>query len=113
MKNKTSTTRRRRSATTPCSQFWVIDTDTPGMSQGQFSASGPYPTQKAAEAAIIADTRNLWEDSCPCLQTDKRDNWCKPLHIVQVIRTVQPEITAKVALVDTANDQGEAQPPAK
>ena len=87
----------------PCSQFWVIDTDSPGMSQGQFSASGPYPTQDAAEAFIVADTSNLWEDSCACLQSEKKRPWCKPLHIVEVRRTVIPEITAKVVLIDTAN----------
>ena len=91
-----------RSAPT-CSQFWVIDTDTPGMSQGQFSASGPYPTQAAAEAAIVADIRNLWEDSCTCLTSDKTSKWCKPLHIVEVRRTVEPEITPTIRLVDTAN----------
>ncbi|MFY8215260.1 MAG: hypothetical protein ACOVMP_01510 [Chthoniobacterales bacterium] len=80
--------------------FWVIDLDTPGMSQGQFSASGPYPTQSAAEAAIMDEIRNLWEDSCTCLTSDKTSKWCKPLHIVQVIRTVQPEISALVKLVD-------------
>lgn len=87
----------------PCSQFWVIDTDTPGMSQGQFSASGPYPTLAAAEAAIVADIRNLWEDSCTCLTSDKTSKWCKPLHIVEVRRTVEPEITPTIRLVDTAN----------
>lgn len=83
-----------------CSQFWVIDTDTPGMSQGQFSASGPYPTQDAAEAAIVADIRNLWEDSCTCLTSDKKSKWFKPLHIVEVRRTVEPEITPTIRLID-------------
>jgi len=78
------------------------------MSRGQFSASGPYPTLKAAEAAIIEDTRELWEDSCTCLQSDKKSKWCEPLHIVQVIRTVQPEITPLVRLVDAANDKTQA-----
>lgn len=86
-----------------CSQFWVIDTDTPGMSQGQSSASGPYPTQAAAEAAIVADIRNLWEDSCTCLTSDKTNKWCKPLHIVEVRRTVEPEITPTIRLIDAAN----------
>ena len=90
-----------------CSQFWVIDTDTPGMSQGQFSAFGPYPTQAAAEAAIVADIRNLWEDSCTCLTSDKTSKWCKPLHIVEVLRTVEPEITPTIRLVDTANAAGQ------
>jgi hypothetical protein len=86
-----------------CSQFWVIDTDTTGMSQGQFSASGPYPTQAAAESAIVADISDLWEDSCTCLTSDKSSKWCKPLHIVEVRRTVEPEITPSIRLVDTAN----------
>jgi hypothetical protein len=94
-----------------CSQFWVIDTDTPGMSQGQFSASGPYPTQAAAEAAIVADIRNLWEDSCTCLTSDKTSKWCKPLHIVEVRRTVEPEITPSIRLVDTANAGAVARQP--
>lgn len=86
-------------------QFWVIDTDIPGMSRGQFSASGPYPTQKAAEAAIIAETRHLWEDSCACLQHEKKRPWCLPLHIVQVIRTVTPKITANIKLIDENENQ--------
>jgi len=81
-------------------QFWVIDTDTCGESQGQFSASGPYPTIKAAEDAIKADIRNLWEDSCTCLTSDKTAKWCKPFHIVEVRRTVQPEIKPAITLVD-------------
>jgi hypothetical protein len=91
----------KKSSPKAIAQFWVIDTDTPGMSQGQFSASGPYPTQKAAEEFIKDDTRNLWEDSCACLQTEKKRPWCKPLHIVQVLRTVTPEIKASITLKDT------------
>lgn len=86
-----------------CSQFWVIDTDTPGQSQGQFSASGPYATMQAAETFIIEDIRALWEDSCTCLTSDKKEKWCKPLHIVEVRRTVEPDITPTIKLVDTAN----------
>jgi hypothetical protein len=81
-------------------QFWVIDTDSPGENRGQFSASGPYQTQAAAEAAIKADIRNAWEDSCACLTTDKTRPWCKPLHIVEVRRTVEPEIKPMIRLVD-------------
>jgi hypothetical protein len=84
----------------PKLQFWVIDTDACGESQGQFSASGPYPTLKAAEDAIKADIRNLWEDSCTCLTSDKTAKWCKPFHIVEVRRTVQPEIKPAITLVD-------------
>jgi hypothetical protein len=97
-KKKTPSKPRR-----PAKQFWVIDTDTPGMSQGQFSASGPYPTQAAAEVAIVAYIRSLWEDSCTCLTSDKTNKWCKPLHIVEVRRTVEPEFTPTIRLIDTAN----------
>lgn len=79
-------------------QFWIIDTDTPGMSMGQFSASGPYPTKKAAEAALLKEHRELWETSCNCLQSDHTQKWCKPQHIVEVIATVVPKVTAKITL---------------
>jgi hypothetical protein len=82
-------------------EFWVIDTDTPGMSQGQFSASGPYPTQKAAEAAIIADTRNLWESACNCLQSAASPPWSAPQIIVQVVRKVEVQISASISLIPT------------
>lgn len=82
------------------SEFWIIDTDTPGMSVGEFSASGPYPTQRAAEDHIRRETKALWENSCACLQRDNAKPWCKPLHIVKVIRTVQPAIRASVTLED-------------
>jgi hypothetical protein len=87
------------------SQFWVIDTDTPGQSQGQFSASGPFATMQAAEEFIIEDIRALWEDSCTCLTSSKTDKWCKPLHIVKICRTVEPEIKPTIKLVDTANTE--------
>ena len=87
----------------PKPQFWVIDTDSPGVSRGQLSASGPYPTQAAAEAAIKAYICNAWEDSCTCLTADKTRPWCKPLHIVEVRRTVEPQITPSIRLVDAAD----------
>ena len=81
-------------------QFWIIDTETPGMSQGQFSASGPFSSRLSAEAHIIADTRNLWEDSGTSIQTETARPWCKPLHIVEVVRTVVPAIRAQIKLED-------------
>jgi hypothetical protein len=81
-------------------QFWIIDTDTPGMSQGELSVSGPYPTQRAAEDHIRRETKDLWENSCPCLQHENGKPWCKPLHIVKDVRTVQPAIRAHVSLED-------------
>ena len=81
-------------------QYWIIDTDTCGATLGTHEASGPYPTRKAAEKAALNDIRNVWEDSCTCLKTDHDTNWCAPLLIVDVIRTVLPKITAKIELVD-------------
>ena len=84
------------------SQFWIIDTDTPGMSRGQFSASGPYPSVSAAESYILNEAKTLWEDSCDCIKSDKTVPWCKPKIIVQVCRTVIPKITANVVLEEVA-----------
>jgi hypothetical protein len=82
-------------------QCWIIDTDTPGMSEGEFSASGPYPTQRSAEQHILRKMKELFGSSCSCIQSDKTSTWCKPLHIVKVVRTVQPAIRARVTLEDT------------
>jgi len=82
----------------PASEFWLIDTDTPGMSRGQLSASGPYPTLKAAESALLADIRNLWEDSCTCLKKDSEVKWCLPYKILELAKTVQPEVSALINL---------------
>jgi hypothetical protein len=81
-------------------QFWIIDTDTPGMYEGEFSASGPYPTQRSAEQHILREMKELFEESCECLQRDETSPWCKPLHIVKVVRTVQPAIRASIKLED-------------
>jgi len=92
-------TKKKTKAKAP--RFWVIDTDT----MGSLSAFGPYRTQKEAEAAIVADIRSLWEESCTCLTSEKTTRWCKPLHIVEVRRTVEPDITPTIRLVDVGNDQ--------
>lgn len=81
-------------------QYWIIDTDGRGESLNTCEAIGPYPTKKAAEKAALSDIRNVWEDSCTCLKTDHDTNWCTPLLIVEVVRSVVPKITAKIELVD-------------
>lgn len=99
MKTKTKPAKTKPAKESPLEEnYWVIDTDSAGELSGEFSSRGPYPTQEAAEIAIIECTKELWEDSCACLQSDKRADWCNPLHIVKVIRTVQPKITANVKL---------------
>jgi hypothetical protein len=70
------------------------------MSQDELSASGPYPTQRAAEDYIRRETKSLWEESCTCLQREGESPWCKPLHIVKVVRTVRPAIRGRVTLED-------------
>lgn len=81
-------------------KFWVIDTDTPGMSEGQFSAFGPYKTQAAAERFIKDDAKELWEGSCACLQTDNKTPWGGIFHIVKVVRSVETNVEGKVTLTD-------------
>lgn len=84
----------------PAADIWVIDLDSPGTSIGQFCASGPYESEEAAEIAIADDIINLWSDACTCLTSDKSQKWCKALHIVRVLRTVQPEISPTISLVN-------------
>jgi len=82
-------------------QYWIIDTDTCGRTLGTHEAVGPYPTKQAAEKAALNDIRDFWDEACACLKKDcDKDNWCKPLLIVEVIRTVVPKITATIKLVD-------------
>jgi hypothetical protein len=80
-------------------EYWIIDTD--GTSDSKFrEAIGPYPSKKAAETAALNDIRDVWHGSCTCLKTDTQTDWCAPLLIVEVLRSVLPKITAKIELVD-------------
>ena len=82
-------------------QFWIIDTGGNGESMNTREASGPYSTKKAAEKAVLADTQNFWDDACTCLKEGcDKDNWCKPLLIVEVVRSVVPKITSTIKLID-------------
>lgn len=81
-------------------QYWVIDTSAQGESRKDCTATGPFKTQRAAEKHIMDDHKALWESSCACLQSATNTPWSGPLHIVKHVRTVLPEITAKVKLVD-------------
>ena len=82
-------------------EYWIIDTDTCGSTLGTHEAAGPYPTRKAAEKAVLKVHENFWDDACTCLKEGcDKDNWCKPLLIVEVVRAVVPKITAKIELVD-------------
>lgn len=81
-------------------EYWIIDTDSTALSADTRSATGPYPTKKAAEVAALSDIRNVWEDSCTCLKTEHSTDWCTPLLIVEVLRSVVPKITAKIELID-------------
>jgi hypothetical protein len=82
-------------------QYWIIDTGGNGESMNTREASGPYPTKKAAEKAVLKDYENFWDDACTCLKEGcDKDGWCEPLLIVEVVRTVVPKITAKIQLVD-------------
>ena len=81
-------------------EYWIIDTDYIEKSSTTRHATGPYPTKKAAEAFALKDIRDVWNDSCTCLQTEHDTDWCAPLLIVEVVRSVVPKITAKIELID-------------
>lgn len=81
-------------------EYWIIDTDPIEKSSKTCHADGPYPTKKAAEHAALNDIRDVWNDSCTCLKTEHSTDWCAPLLIVEVVRSVVPKITAKIELID-------------
>lgn len=81
-------------------EFWVIDTTTPGETLGSYAATGPYPTQEAAEEFLIEDSRETWGDSCDCIKSSDDHRWGRPVYIVQVVRKVQPKVVPLVQLVD-------------
>lgn len=86
-------------------EYWVIDTESQGESLGSFSATGPYTSKRAAETTILDAARSFWDDACTCLKRDNEIAWSKPLHIVEVVRTVVPKITAKIALADVEREE--------
>jgi len=81
-------------------EYWIIDTDPSHGTTNTREAIGPYPSKKAAETAALNDIRDVWHESCTCLKTDTQTDWCAPLLIVEVLRSVLPKITAKIELVD-------------
>ena len=81
-------------------QYWIIDTDGRGESLNTCEALGPYPTKKEAEKAALNDIRDNWANACNCLKRDSDTDWCKPLLIVEVVRTVLPKITSTIKLID-------------
>ena len=82
-------------------EYWIIDTGGNGESMNTREASGPYSTKKSAEKAVLKDNQDFWDDACTCLKEGcDKDNWCAPLLIVEVVRSVVPKITAKIELID-------------
>jgi len=81
-------------------EYWIIDTDAIEQHTNTCHATGPYSTKKAAELAALKDIRDVWNDSCTCLKTEHETDWCAPLLIVEVVRSVVPKITAKIELID-------------
>lgn len=82
-------------------EYWIIDTDPLCNTIKYRAAFGPYPTRKTAETFALNDIRDVWNDSCTCLKSDDDTDWCAPLLIVEVVRSVVPKITAKIELIDS------------
>ena len=118
MKNKKRNERRSPSRkTSPSgalgvatgSQFWVIDTDAPGVDDGSRTARGPFDSMAAAEAWMISDCRDTFaaSDTRIC-DISTSGNWAKPMHIVEVRKTLLqvPTVNIGCALIP-ANTAGQ------
>jgi hypothetical protein len=81
--------------------YWIIDTDAPGVNTGSFTASGPFPSQAAVEAFLIRAAKRLVEGCGEDLRNIDGDKWGAPVHIVQRLRTVRQvpsyNVTVKLA----------------
>jgi hypothetical protein len=80
-------------------QFWVIDTESSGP-KDPCESHGPFGSRRDAEKYITSVNKELWESSCNCLQRDCDTVWTRPYHIVEVVRTVNVRIEAKLRLED-------------
>lgn len=105
-KKATKGQKPRRLAPVPCSQFWVLDTGTPGQSEGTIQAHGPYHTQERAEQWIKETSAADWMSSCGCLRIGgPPEDWGDEYIIVQVVRSVRPvpPSCVEMTLMDTEN----------
>jgi hypothetical protein len=80
-------------------QYWVIDTERSNP-EDLCESYGPFDSRKNAERFILSRNKELWETSCNCLQRDSNTNWSEPYAIVEVVRTVNVRIEAKIKLED-------------
>lgn len=74
-------------------EYWVIDLEQEGLSVGDKSARGPFPTENAAAIHIQTETRGLYKESCRCLRNGE---WETSFRIVKTVRAVRPSITETV-----------------
>lgn len=105
-KKATKGQKPRRLAPVPCSQFWVLDTGTAGMSESTIQAHGPYHTQERAERWIKETSAADWIGSYGCLRTGGApEKWGDEYIIVQVVRSVRPVPPnfVEMTLLDTEN----------
>jgi hypothetical protein len=81
------------------SQFWVIDPECPGEHAGSQTATGPFSTVAEAEAYLVRDAVETFsgcdERICDALARQRRD-WARPVHIVQLVRSVQQVPTVRI-----------------
>lgn len=71
-------------------RFWIIDTDSPGENQGSYSASGPFPSMKAAKDYMRQDAKDCFENSCGCMRHDRSLPWSKAQIIVEERARILP-----------------------
>ncbi len=85
--------------------IWILDPEQPGESRGTMSAIGPFVSVIAAEEYLRKDARETFLDADKSCRELSGEEWAKPVHIVQFIKTVQqcPEVRVSVRLKDIPN----------
>lgn len=81
-------------------QYYILDPEAPGENLDSISATGPFQSIKAAEDWLRNDCKSLFEDCETTPNEHDPETWTEPVHIVQLVKTVQqcPEVKVTVRL---------------
>lgn len=89
------------------SEYWIIDMEGEGTSEGTNEARGPFPTIRAAKQWIISDAKETFLDADKSLRDlSESIGWAAPLKIVEVLETIVVEPSCEVS-VNLKEQEGE------
>jgi len=79
------------------SEFWIIETDSSGETEGSKGAIGPFESIAYAEKWLRQNSADTYLSADKSLR-DGITPWAAPVHIVQVLKTVSAVPSVKVTV---------------